>query len=542
MANKALFRTYPGSLPPKADAINHAGGTAYRMESRHALAQYAATGCLNSTFYASAEDQLTEILELVSRVDAEFIAKTAVFARTQGFMKDLPALLCAVLSIRDPELMNVIFHRVIDSTRMLRNFAQIIRSGKIGRKSLGTRPKRLIKQWLENRSLDQLFEESVGQAPSLADIIKMTHPRPDGRAREALYGYLIGRERSLDELPPCVREFELYKTLKIREGIQPPDVPFQFLTSLELGREEWKAIARRAPWQMTRMNLNTFLRHEVFDEKAMVGLIAARLRNRKAIRSAKVFPYQLMTAYASAAPGMPPAILDALQDALEIALENVPRLSGRVLVFLDVSGSMHSPVTGHRRGATTVVRCVDAAALIAAALARTNRNTRVVPFSDDVVDVRLNRRDSVMTSARVLASLPPGGTNCSAPLRSMNRQHEKADLVAYISDNQSWVDSKAPYLCFGATETMIEWAKFKKRNPQAKMVCIDIQPYATVQAAEQRDIVHVAGFSDSVFSLISAVANGRIEPGYWVKRIEAVELREQPALSLPSGRRSCELS
>ena len=45
-----------------------------------------------------------------------------------------------------------------------------------------------------------------------------------------------------------------------------PDVPFQMLTSLELKTEHWKQIASNAPWQMTRMNLNTFARHGVFDE------------------------------------------------------------------------------------------------------------------------------------------------------------------------------------------------------------------------------------------------------------------------------------
>ena len=56
--------------------VNEAGGRAYRLESRHALAQYAATGCLNSTFYASDRDQLEKILALCDEVDPLFIAKT----------------------------------------------------------------------------------------------------------------------------------------------------------------------------------------------------------------------------------------------------------------------------------------------------------------------------------------------------------------------------------------------------------------------------------------------------------------------------------
>ena len=65
MANKTLFQSLRGALLPQADATNEAGGPAYTLTPKQALAQYAATGCLNSTYYASAEDQLQKVLALV---------------------------------------------------------------------------------------------------------------------------------------------------------------------------------------------------------------------------------------------------------------------------------------------------------------------------------------------------------------------------------------------------------------------------------------------------------------------------------------------
>jgi 60 kDa SS-A/Ro ribonucleoprotein len=70
-----------------------------------------ATGCLNSTFYASAEEQLSTVLRFCGEVDAEFIAKTAIFCRERGRMKDAPALLCAVLAGRDIKLLETVFPR-----------------------------------------------------------------------------------------------------------------------------------------------------------------------------------------------------------------------------------------------------------------------------------------------------------------------------------------------------------------------------------------------------------------------------------------------
>jgi len=186
MANKTLFKSLTGRLIPATDAINEEHAPAYALSPGAQLAQYAATGCLNTTFYASADEQLAKMIQLCAEVDAEFIAKTAVFCRERGFMKDMPALLCAVLSVKDRDLLNVVFPRVIANAKMLRNFVQIMRSGAVGRKSLGSAPKRLVREWLDSRDPATLFKASVGQDPSLTDIVKMVHPKPKDEVCEAL--------------------------------------------------------------------------------------------------------------------------------------------------------------------------------------------------------------------------------------------------------------------------------------------------------------------------------------------------------------------
>jgi 60 kDa SS-A/Ro ribonucleoprotein len=523
--NTTLFRTLRGRLAPRADAVNPEGAPAYALPPRHALAQLAATGCLNATFYASAEAQLDAVLTLAARVDADFVARTAIGAREQGYMKDLPALLAAHLATRDVALLERVFPRVIDNARMLRTFVQIVRSGAAGRKSLGSAPKRMVRDWLAARTDDQLLRASVGQTPSLADLVKMVHPRPADPARRALYAYLLGRGHDPAALPALVQAYERFKAEP--DGAPVPDVPFQLLASLDFGSPEaarrvWTAVARQAPWQMTRMNLNTFARHGVFEVEGMAEVVAARLRDPEAIRRARVFPYQLFTAYTQTGPAVPAVVRDALQDAMEVAIGNVPAVEGRVVVCPDVSGSMASPVTGHRRGATTAVRCIDVAALVAAAVLRKNPGAEVLPFEDRVVDVRLNGRDAVMTNAATLARIGGGGTTCSAPLALLNRRKAAVDLVLFVSDNQSWVDAGLPYQ---GTAMMQEWGRLKARCPQARLVCLDVQPYATAQAAPGReDVLQVGGFSDRVFDVVAAFARDGLRAGHWVEAIEATPL------------------
>ncbi|MEJ2424287.1 MAG: RNA-binding protein [Candidatus Thiodiazotropha sp.] len=510
MANKLLFPA-ASQHSLKTDCVNEAGGSAYRLSARHALAQYAVTGCLNGTYYAGAETQLEQVIALCTRVEPEFIARTAIWCRHHGGMKDMPALLCAILAAQGSEWLPVAFAQVIDNGRMLRNFVQILRSGALGRKSLGTRPKRLVQQWLNQASEQQLLAAAVGNAPSLADVVKMVHPKPAQAWRSAFFAWLIGKPYDTAALPVSLSSFERYK----REGGELPKVPFQMLTSLPLGESQWATLALRGGWQMVRMNLNSFQRHGVFLQPKMINKLARRLADVESIRKARAFPYQLLTTYQSAS-GVPEPIRRALKQAMEIALSNVPELPGRVVVCPDVSGSMHSPATGWRRGATTATRCIDVAALIAAAFLRKDRRTLVLPFDWEVSRVRIDTDAGVMENATRLASIGGGGTDCSAPLKWLNRHREQADLVLLVSDNESWVGSGR----HASSEVMHEWTRFRQRNPAARLVCLDIQPYATTQAPEREDILNIGGFSDAVFTLIEQFARGRMQTGHWVSVIE----------------------
>ena len=518
MANTTLFQSIKNRFT-KTDTYNEAGGIAYTLTPKQQLAQLAATGCLNNTFYADAQSQLDQVLKLAESLDAEFIAKTAVYARQKGFMKDMPALLLAVLAQKDVNMLARAFDQVVDNGKMLRNFAQIIRSGAVGRKSFGNRPKKLMQTWLLTATEKQLLNAAIGNSPSLVDVVKMVHPKPREAWRAAWFAWLIGKPYDREALPPITHAFEDYK--QSREG-ELPNVPFQMLTALDLNSGDWAEIARNGSWQQVRQNLNTFLRHEVFAKSKNIKMVAEKLRDETAIARARVLPYQLLTAYQATSNQMPFEIHEALQDAMETAVQNVPVIQGKVVVCPDVSGSMHSPVTGYRGSASTKTRCIDIAALVSAAMLRTNPQARVIPFEQITVNVKLNPRDSIMTNAEKLANVGGGGTACSAPLAMLNREKADVDLVVIVSDNESWADDSQQW--GGKTSLMKEWNILKRRCPEAKLVCLDIQPYTKAQARNRQDILNIGGFSDQVFSLIGSFAERGMGTDFWVEEIEKTPL------------------
>ena len=519
MANKGLFASAVARLLPRTAVINRAGAPAYAYGPEAKLAQLAATGTLTDTFYRAAETQLVDVVEAAKAVEPYFVAQAAIYARMSGAMKDMPALLAAHLTVADPDLAVPVFGRVIDNGRMLRTFVQIMRSGQVGRTSLGTRPKRLVQRWLEQASMPQLMAAATGNAPSLADIVRMVHPRPADATRKAFYGWLVGRPYDVAAMPSEIAAFEAWKA----DGTLPlPPVPFEWLTQCPLTAAQWGELATRIGWQALRMNLNTLARKGAYDVDGVTDAVAARLVDRDALRAVRPMPHQLMVALRQVGDGVPLKVQAALEEALELSLQGVPKVPGRVVVCPDVSGSMSAPATGYRKGASSKVWCIDVAALVAAAMLRTNRNARVLPFEQSVVKLKLEANARVAVNAAKLAAVGGGGTNVSAPLALLNAERAAVDLVVVVSDNESWVDANGSSQRRGSTATMEEWNKLKRRNADAKLVCIDIQPYGTTQAQSRADILNVGGFSDAVFDTIARFASG--ETRDWVKIIKQQEV------------------
>ncbi|WP_437889449.1 vWA domain-containing protein [Phytobacter sp. V91] len=517
MANPLLFRSLLRGVP-QADTRNQQQAPAFSFTPRHKLAQIVMTGCMNETFYASAQAQLNDVLEAAKDQDDLFLAQLAIYGRERGMMKDMPALLTAILAARGSALLPLVFARTIDNGRMLRNFVQILRSGVTGRRSLGTRPKKLIQRWLQNASEERLLQASVGNAPTLADMVKMVHPRPQAVWQDAFFAWLLNKPVDKKQLPEKTRALLAFR--ENHQESQLPDVPFLLLTNSPLSTAQWTKLAQLMSWQSLRMNLNTLARHGVFENEQVANDVAKRLSDPLKVRQSKVYPYQLLAAWSNLQSNVPEMIGNALQQAMEYALANLPRFDGNVVVCPDVSGSMHTPVTGGRKGASSKIRCIDVAGLIAAAVLRNHPAARVLPFECDVVNVALDPRQSVMCNARKLASIGGGGTNCSAPLRRLLKERTPVDLVIMVSDNESWMDSSRR----GSTATMECWAALKKRYPRARLVCIDLLPYGTTQAKEQDDILNVGGFSDEVFTVIDNFVNGRYGSEHWLEEIQSVAL------------------
>ena len=537
MANKNLFSSVLSKLP-RADAVNEAGGKAYRLPTKHALAQLAATGCFNGAYYSSAEDQLATLITLTNNVeDNLFLAKLALYSRERAFMKDMPAALLLMLSKRDTELFHRVFDRVVDNGRVLRTFMQMLRSGLFGRKSLSYSLQRAIQRWLNNATVGQLLSASIGHDPSLRDVLRMARPTPTDDARRALFGWLTDKPvekwapATSSDLPAEVRALVAYRHAETEsdqaEILNGNRFRWDMLADAARGPLVWKVIARQMGTQALRMNLNTLMRHDVLADPEMVNYVADRLGNEEEILKSRQFPYQYLAAYLNTNDQMPVKIKTALSKAAEVACGNVPKLPGPVIIGVDTSGSMWSPVTGYRNGSSTKVRCVDVAALIASAIVRRNPNSVIVPFDTKAYKVSVPSDETILQTAKKLASFGGGGTNCALPLKEANKtykQHKFAGCVL-VSDMESWIGSGY----YRSTGVMTEWESFLKNQKRLsgatvspKLICMNLQAYTTTQAPDREDVLNIGGFSDAVFQVISSFLED--DNDRFVREVESMEL------------------
>lgn len=511
MANRKLFRG--ATLSAKsASTVNRAGGRAYDLSAEEKLCQYAVTSTFNDVFYATGKEQLDEVKQLVDQVSPKTVAKAAIYGHEHGHLKDIPAYLLAVLAAKgELELFRKAFKRVVTSPKMLLNFVQIVRSGVTGRKSFGSAVKKVIQEWITSRRGNKLFLASVGYSnPSLADVVKMVHPKPLNLEQDHFFGYLLGKDYEFEFLPPLVKDFESFK----EDQDNPlPDMDYRSLTNFGLTKDHWKQIASNMPWNTLRMNLNVLDRNGVFSDAKLTAKLAAKLSNEEEVKKWNAFPYQLLTTYQNV-DNVPQKIKLALQDALETATSNVPELGDRVAVCVDVSGSMSSPITGNRGSVSSKTRAIDVAALIASSLARTNPETVIVSFGSNARIVpSFNPRDSVVTNAQKLVTegnFVGHATNASAAMDVLLKSNKKFDFVVYVSDCQSWVDSRYNYGYFGrsGTSLMDKWLQLKKKNPKAKLAEINVQAYGNSQAdCSDKSVMNIGGFSDAVFNVLNEFAH-----------------------------------
>jgi len=538
MPNRAVFETRRKVNAKAATGKTSEGRPAYTLHAEQALAELACVGTFQNTYYNDAGSQLKTLLALAAEVSDEYLAKVAIYSRIKGYMKDMPAALMAVLSTRNPNMFRRVFNRVIDNPRMIRGFVQIMRSGAVGRKSLGSAPKKMVQAAIQNSKDFVLLNGSVGKNPSLADVVKMVHPYPCGNSTmtanqmKHAFAWLVGKPFQTRYLPNAFKYYENFKSRP--DTLEVPRCDFRLIDGLDtMTDEHWRQLGYGMTWTQAKMSLNTLLRHGALEDTALVDHLAKLLVDPEKIKSSRQFPYSMMTGYNYLDPNVPAKLKNALQKALELSIANVPQLPGRVLVAVDISGSMGGLVSD--KGAT---RCWDVAGLFAAAVLRKNPDAKITAFSETLFHRDgLNSMDSIATITKgIIGTGFHGCTQWDAPINWALHNKEHFDAIIWISDMEANMDANSSRRtgwindgCYvdDATSAGRLLTQYRKNvNPNCKAITMNVVAnagHAQLDGEKDPNLLQISGFSDHVFDVIASFMEAK-EPGHWVKIINDIAL------------------
>lgn len=303
-----------------------------------------------------------------------------------------------------------------------------------------------------------------GKDVKLVDLVNLVHPTQSEKNNGAIERLVKGELKSFDTW-----ESELSKV-----G-----------SDIEAKKRVWDSLLseNKLGYFALLRNLRNIvnLGDENIAQKAFNALL-----NEKAIKKSLVLPFRYSTAY-DEMKRVGSVAMAKVSEACDIACNNIPKMDGKTLIALDVSGSMGG-------------RPAEIASVFASAMLKAN-DCDLMTFADTAQYKFLNTNDSILTLANSIR-FSAGGTNFIDIFTKANKAY---DRIILLSDMQAW---KVNYWhCTSPKQAYEDWKK-KFRVKDCKFYSFDLAGYGTLQMP-QNDVFCLAGFSEKVFDLMPLLEKDR---------------------------------
>lgn len=284
--------------------------------------------------------------------------------------------------------------------------------------------------------------DSESRGFRFADVIQLTHPKAQGWRNDLNKYILDQRYQDAADIP------ETLTTIRARAALMA--VPVAERRSVTAGQLSeagmtWESIAGwlqgpmdAAAWEsaIPSMGYMALLRNlRNFDQagisKAARREVEDRLTDPEQVAKSRQLPMRFLSAYrATRDSGTVTAWGPVIEEALNLSLGNVPELTGRTLVLVDLSGSMRYGTLSDKSG----LRYVDAASVFGAAIAKRN-DADLFGFDNRLISFpKVKPSDSLLPLADTIAKHGGGGTSTAAAIQASYNGH---DRIIIVTDEQA---------------------------------------------------------------------------------------------------------
>ncbi len=489
---------------------NHAGAVAFALSPEMELYTAVVTTMLADTYYETGDARLQRICELVAKTNAVFVAKLAVYAREQMYLRSAPLVLVAELAKihNGDDLVGRTIGRIVqradEITELLAYYAQA--NNRTGTKKLN----RLSKQVQKGLALAfnrfdeyQFAKYDRAGAVTLRDALFLVHPTAKDQAQQAIFDRITSQtlttpytwETKLSALGQTQFASDAEKQMAVRQKWQ------ELIVSGKLG------------YMATLRNLRNMLEANI--DMAHLKQVCQLLANEQAVQKAKQMPFRFLATYremkliADQHIRAMPLVIDALEKAVWASAASLRGLDAhtRVVIACDVSGSMQTPIS-----ARSSVKNYDIGLLLAMLLKSRSQNVVTGMFGDTWKIVDVGMRDVLASVDEFYKREGEVGysTNGYLVLDDLIRRKHRADKVMLFTDCQLW-DS---YTNNASNQNTLnyKWMQYKKLFPKAKLYVFDLSGYGHSLAPlrkEANGVYLIAGWSDKVFDVLHAMEKGQ---------------------------------
>ena len=503
---------------------NSAGGYVFALDDAARLRRFLILGADGGTYYTKAQTLAIDnakVLERMAAADPRTLVDTIVEVSTSGAApKQNPALFALAHAASVPQTREAALGalpKVARTGSHLLTFADYVEQFR----GWGRGLRRAVGSWYTARPVDRLAYQAVKYRQrggwTHRDLLRLAHPRTDDAARRATFDW-IAHGAVGEAVPSLIEGF-----IKAQEAdgarawarlVHDYRLTWEMLPDAALSEPAvWEALLdvgvpmtalmRQLP-RLTRLGLLPAMGGRT-DE------VCAQLIDPGRLRAARVHPVNVLVAQRTYASGAsyrgtatwePTArVADALDAAFYAAFGAVEPAGRRLMLAVDISGSMRFPVSGMAitaREASAALTLVQLATEPGAAAYAFSRESRSIY---GVKPLGISPRRRLDDALAVVDAMPFGGTDCALPMLYAAEQGLEVDAFVIYTDNETWAGRIHPHQAL---------RRYRERSGiDARLVVVAMTSTGfSIADPDDAGMLDVVGFDAAVPNLITGFARG----------------------------------
>ncbi len=400
------------------------------------------------------------------------------------------------------------------------HFAQYVE----GFRGWGKALRRAVGDWYLNKPVDKLVYQLIKYQQrdgwTHRDLLRLSHPQTSDAALNSALRWTVNGFDALDTqtralLHDQIAAMETIKRTDVQstivELIRTFRLPREAIPSEKLTKDVWSALLEDMPMTAMIRNLGNLSKQGIVDRgSAGERIVLDALRNEAQLKSARIHPIAVLAAMKTYGMGrgvigqntwsVNSKIIDTLDEAFYKTFDFVEPTGKRIMMALDVSGSM----AGATVSGIPNLTAREVVAAMAMVTARVEDGAEFFGFRRTLSRLTISPRQRMDDVMKAIAYSDFGSTDCAAPMNWAYDNKERFDAFTVWTDNDTGTGSyygggrRSPQ----ASQRLVEYRK--QMNVDAKLVVCATQAY-DYSIADPMDSgqMDVAGFDTAVPNVIS---------------------------------------